>query len=590
MNHETPGGLMQLRTMLRQTFINIVPEATGGTTDEERERNFLSRALAGYAVHKLSGCSLAQAAASIVDGGGDGGIDAIFHAKQTTDTLWVVQSKFMAKGTGEPDGLGQFRDGLEALLEGDLHYFESNDHWRNQIPFIAALINNSNPLQIRAVFVYSSIHPINSSKLIPFDRLRERFSQGDDYFSYSSYNLFSLVDWMINAEQTLGVPEVTLTLHCPGKLNNPFETVYGIVKLNDMRELYRAHGKRLIAANIRGYQGDTEVNNDIFSTLCDEPNAFVYLNNGLTAYCERLDITHADRGRVEYKRITAKGFSIVNGAQTLGAIGRLAQESPNHEPDGYVFLKLISLERCENDIEFAQRITRTANYQNRIDLHHFIAQQPYQLEIARKLLLSSIHYHFKDDMDTPASDEYNFTLKDATTALACLTQMKECDFVARVLANRKSLWSLDVIYPDDPLYPTRYARVFKENRSARTVWRAVQVQNIVIEKMKESTRAETGIRKAFFENARWLVLNVIFLHLRPEQGNEMTLTPEEAEAISRATLEISEMLWVVCETLGYISRRTDGLGYEVTRHLKSVFSSAADCARLRNTLLADMNR
>lgn len=588
MRHEIPDGLAQLRNLLRQKFTNIVPEAKVRGSDEERERNFLSRALAAYAVHKLSGCSLEQAAAAVVDGGGDGGIDAIYYARQTTDTLWVIQSKFIAKGTGEPDGLRKFCHGLEALLEGKLDYFEGNEYWRNQTPILTTLINASSPLQIKAVIVYSSIHSINPDKLIPFENLRRRYSPNSDYFTHSSYNLSSLVDWMIDADQTSGVPEVHLTIHCPGKLDSPYETVYGIIKLADMKALYHEHGKRMIVANIRGYQGDTEVNNDIFATLCQEPDAFVYLNNGLTAYCERLDITHADKGRIEYKRITAKGFSIINGAQTLGAIGRLLTELPDHEPDGYVFLKLISLERCDHDIEFAQRITRTANYQNRIDLHHFIAQQPYQQEIAQKLRLSGINYHFKDDMDTPPSDEYNFTLKDATTALACLEQMGDCDFVARVLANRKSLWSLDVVDADNPLYPSRYARVFRADRSARSVWRAVQTQTIVIEKMKENTRAETGVRKAFFENARWLVLNIIFLHLRPEQGNEMALTPEEAEKISVAAIEIAEKLWVACETLGYISRRTDGLGYEVMRHLKSVFSTAADCARLRNAILADI--
>lgn len=589
MNHGTPDGLMQLRKLLRDTFTGKLPEATVGQTAEERERNFLSRALAAYAVHKLSGCVTDEAASAVVDGGGDGGIDALYYARQTTDTLWVIQSKFVAKGTGEPDGIGKFRDGIEALLDGNLQYFESNQAWRSQIPAITSLINGTQPLQIRAIFVYSSIHPINPDKLVPFDKLCERYSPNDDYFTYRSYNLISLIDWMIDSDQTIGVPEVALTLHFPGQLTKPYETVYGAVKITDIRHLYTVYGKQLIAANIRGYQGDTEVNNEIFSTLCHEPETFIYLNNGLTAFCERLDISHVDRGRVDYKRITAKGFSVVNGAQTLGAISRLNPEASVDNSEGFVFLKLISLERCENDIEFAQRITRTANYQNRIDLHHFIAQQPYQLELARILELSDIHYHYKDDIDTPPSDEYNFNLKDATTALACLDQRNDCDFVARILANRKSLWSLDVIYPDDTLFPTRYARVFREDRSARSVWRAVQTQSIVIEKMKESTRIETGTRKTFFENGRWLTLNLIFLRLHPEQGEAMTLTPEEAQEISRATLEIAEHVWSACEILGFVSRRANGQSYESPRHLKSVFSSAADCARLRGAVFARMN-
>jgi hypothetical protein len=51
----------------------------------------------------------------------------------------------------------------------------------------------------------------------------------------------------------------------------------------------------------------------------------------------------------------------------------------------------------------------------------------------------------------------------------------------------------------------------------------VQVQRIVIDAMRGSGRSETGVRKAFFENARWLVLNVLFLRLRPEISEELTL-------------------------------------------------------------------
>lgn len=588
MSDGIPDGIEQLRTLLRRMFTGLLPEAQGRGTPQERENNFLSRALAAYAVHELAECSPEQAAAAVVDGGGDGGIDAIYYARQTTGTLWIVQSKFIARGAGQPDGLGSFRDGLEALLDGNLAYFENNERWRELMPEIERLMNDSQPLQIRAVFVYSSIQPINTFNLQPFDRLCQRYSADDEYFRYSSYNLSSIMDWMTSADQSLGVPEVRLTLHYPGRLTQPYEIIYGAVRLSDVMVLYQEHGARMIAANIRGYQGDTEVNLGIFTTLQDEPDKFLYLNNGLTAYCERLEITHSDRDRREYKRVTARGFSVINGAQTLGSIQRLQATTPGLAPDGYVFVKLISLERCENDIEFAQRITRTANFQNRINVQHFIAQQSYQQELARQLLLSDVHYHYREDVDTPVSDEYNFSLKEATTALACLDQNNDCDFVARILVNYKSLLSLEEDYPDAAINKTRYSRVFRSDRDARTVWRAVQAQSIVIEQMKFNGRAETGTRKTFFESARWLILNIVFLSLRSEQGNQLTLTPAETQQHVDATIQIAEVLWGTCLGLGYISQRAEG-GYDVPRSLRSVFSNAVDCARLRGAVLARLN-
>jgi hypothetical protein len=583
--YEIPDGLPQLRSFLLGEFKGIIPPGATGSA-EERERNYLSRALAAYAVQKLAECSKEDAAGSVVDGGGDGGIDAIYYAKQTTGTLWIIQSKFVSSGRGEPDGLEKFRNGVEAVLSADMEYFSTNETWQKRIPEIGALLNNSEPLQVRAVFIYSSIHSISSGRLSQFDKLVERFSHDDEnYFSYSSYNLVSTVDWLTGADQPVGVPKAQLTIHYPGRLDSPYETVYGLIKLTDIAALYQEYGKKLVAANIRAYKGNTEVNDGILKTLRERPEIFVYYNNGLTAYCKRLSVFHSDKKNMDWKRFAVSGLSIVNGAQTLGAIDSRFEEAGDHHPEGYVFIKLISLERCENDVEFAYEITKTANYQNRIISQNFIAQEPYQKRIADVLALSEVYYHYRDDADIPSSDEHNFTFKEAATALGCLYQNNNCDIVARVLAHRESLWSLEVLDPDDPAKKTRYSLVFQSDRPARTVWRAVQAQSIVIDRLKQEGRVRTGVQKTFYENCRWLLLNAIFLRLRPEHGDEMFISPSDAEKLSVATLEYAEVLWTACETLGHVSRKTDGTGFESPRHLKSVFSDAADCARLRSKML-----
>src|SRR5690348_7193818 len=99
---EKPYEIDHVPPHLHATFDGKVPPAKSGKTENERENNFLSRSLAANAVLKLSGCSPGEAAASLVDGGGDGGIDAV-HYSPTSNTLWVVQSKFIESGRGEPD-------------------------------------------------------------------------------------------------------------------------------------------------------------------------------------------------------------------------------------------------------------------------------------------------------------------------------------------------------------------------------------------------------------------------------------------------------------------------------------------------------
>ena len=70
------------------------------------------------------------------------------------------------------------------------------------------------------------------------------------------------------------------------------------------------------------YKGKTEVNAQIINTVREEPGHFFYFNNGLTATV-RLELHNLDRANAEQKRIKGYGFSIVNGAQTLGAVAQL---------------------------------------------------------------------------------------------------------------------------------------------------------------------------------------------------------------------------------------------------------------------------
>jgi hypothetical protein len=52
----------------------------------------------------------------------------------------------------------------------------------------------------------------------------------------------------------------------------------------------------------------------------------------------------------------------------------------------------------------------------------------------------------------------------------------------------------------------------------------------------------TGKRKEFFENARWLVLHLIFLRQHPERGEELALNVAEMEALRQETDDVSEAL------------------------------------------------
>jgi hypothetical protein len=494
MTDEVPLELDQLRKRLHTDFDGRLP-AGKGTTDEEKERNFLTRALGAFALHRLSGCSLDEAAKAVVDAGGDFGLDAIFFSR-TAATLLMVQSKYDSSGRGEPalGDVSKFCDGVDALLRGNFAPFAANAAISARKTEIETILRTEG-LQVRAILVYSGLALVAEDRRHLFDRLRSTFSPDSEYLAIQTYNLTSVHDWVTDADEAPGVPKLELSIEKPGWVTEPYETVYGCIRIADLAALWKDHEKRLIAANLRGYKGRTEVNEGIQKTIANEPQHFFYLNNGLTAYCERLEIENVDRADANRKRVTVYGFSIVNGAQTLGSIAKHMKGKEGSAPEGSVFLKIISLQKCAENRGFAIRITQSTNFQNQISPRDFVALEEEQTVIAATLELSGIHYHYKDADDTPAPDSSNFTLDEATTALACLEQQGSCDLLSRIVAKRSDLWSFEEVYPVGSSHRSRYSQLFKSSRSARVIWRAVQAQRIV----KIALRTvESGVRKDFF--------------------------------------------------------------------------------------------
>src|SRR5262249_45519866 len=145
-----------------------------------------------YAMHKLAGASTDEAATSIVDGGGDGGIDGIYHSP-SDKILWVVQSKFIASGWGEPSlgDVTKFLTGLANLLSGQFAAFEKNQSIKALIPKIEIWFKDS-ALQVRPILVYSGTSLISEDRRREIEGLKARFAPHDDYLVFSCCNLTTI--------------------------------------------------------------------------------------------------------------------------------------------------------------------------------------------------------------------------------------------------------------------------------------------------------------------------------------------------------------------------------------------------------------
>jgi hypothetical protein len=120
-------------------------------------------------------------------------------------------------------------------------------------------------------------------------------------------------------------------------------------------ELYKKYGADLFSANVRDYLGsrksDSNINHGIKESAASQPSDSWAFNNGITALVNDFSLKH-DRLRIN-------GISIMNGAQTTGALGSL----PNPpEATAMVPARFI---RC-SDGELVQGIIRFNNSQNKI--------------------------------------------------------------------------------------------------------------------------------------------------------------------------------------------------------------------------------
>jgi len=97
-----------------------------------------------------------------------------------------------------------------------------------------------------------------------------------------------------------------------------------------LHRIYNKYKTRLFSANVRDYLGsrksDANINNGIKTTAETAPQDFWVFNNGITV------LTHAFEERKTRGRryLSVRGISIVNGAQTTGAIGSL-KKSPDEK-------------------------------------------------------------------------------------------------------------------------------------------------------------------------------------------------------------------------------------------------------------------
>jgi hypothetical protein len=283
-----------------------------------------------------------------------------------------------------------------------------------------------------------------------------------------------------------------------GKVEQPYNAIYGTINGNDLAQLWSENRGRLFSDNIRDFIGFSEVNEDIRETALNEPENFYFYNNGITALCQSLSKKPLGGGDRAVGIFVAEDLKIVNGAQTVGSIGNAYEINPEQIAKLNVFIKIISLENCPGD--FGLNVTKKTNTQNRIDKKDFVSLDPEQDRIKTELALEGIVYHLKRSDEIIKQDAQNCYVEEVITALAC----SKDDIALSVQAKREvgKLW--------EDISKKPYTEIINSTVTATQVWRAVKIMREVSSRLKTKEKSGTGRIKSCFIHSNRFVLNIVF--------------------------------------------------------------------------------
>lgn len=523
----------QIEQILDSRFMPMIPLPTGNQSDADKRLNCLSRSLAAFAVHKISGCDPVDAVSSVIDASDDNGIDAVYF-DSSSNRLLLIQSKY-GDAPDHGDTL-KFTTGIGDLMIA--RYDRFNDAFQRLLPVVDVALNTPGVV-VHGVTVHLG-DGLERHATADLETLKGKLNIHSDLFTWSDKTREIVHGW-ITDEHIISIIDVDLTLENWSTQNLPTRAFYGSITAQQLAVLYQAHGKKILEKNIRHYLGDKVVNTAIAETVQTRPNELFYLNNGITAVCNGVVIPPVATGRLHFR-----GFSVVNGAQTVGSIHKVFTQSGNVSPEAKVLITI--LEVLDTDSPFSREVTKARNTQNPLRAQHYYALDPNQERLRRELAISGITYFYRPTEDMILTGENLIGFEEATVALASFRT--DTRTVVTLKKESGSLFDQDGNY---------YSHLFTEHLSGIHLCRVVRVYRYLKSILSpfEGT-AGTPRARAFYRHGLYFILHIFARRHQAQLNNtELTLSIADQLELSRIITDLAETVYTEAERLF----ATTGRGY-----------------------------
>lgn len=323
----------------------------------------------------------------------EGGVDAV-HIDKTLKVVTLVQGKYRRRvlGRAEPRSTVDHFFRWGELLLGDAGILREEAEALE--PCVRARLDGARKLirqhpETRLNLHFASLGSFSPAVRRSTENLAYRLSR-----AYSRRVTFRLVDgrrveallknWLTGAAppiESLDLPvdEDTLQL---SPADSGIKTWIVSMSGNDVGKLFDETRARLFARNIRGYLGDTAINESMKKTLREEPAHFWFFNNGITLVCDDARVVQDGNN----SSLTVHSPQVINGQQTT----RVLAEMRDGAKQAKVLVRVLAIPSdATHDHEFYENlissIVRATNYQNAVKPSDLCSNDRRQVVLERQL-------------------------------------------------------------------------------------------------------------------------------------------------------------------------------------------------------------
>ncbi len=549
-----PAMFSALKNLLQERFIPQLPPLGGNQENDDKRNKQVSRAFNAFVVQKLCDIPAKEAARAVVDDFNDNGIDAIYYHR-ATETLYLIQSKLKSNKEFSQVEAQAFSQGVRLLLQSEFDSF--NALILAMLPDIEHALDHCETIQLVVAYTGASVslHARQAlNQLIVEQQEDEERLSADVLYKDAAW-----VEQCLLEEQSIKLVNARIKLEKHNKVEEPRATYYGLIRVEDLVALHEEHGKALYQKNIRYFigAGKRGVNRAIKTTLEKAPQDFVYLNNGITAVCNKVD---GKRSKGGYKDFKVLGLSIINGAQTVASAAEFKAQHP--DADIRKAKVMFTLIKASDACEFHKQVTRARNLQNPVDMGNFAALDDKQEKLRQELALHGYEYRYRPEAIITQRTNI-LEIEELTKALACL--VSDNRYPARLKAE-PSLFT----YAGNSEYQT----IFTDELNAFIAINVVRVYRVILSVLRSAEASVQSPEKLVYRHSGYVLSFVLMKQLKERICGKFLM--EAAEIHNLVSAPLDELRQSCFENYQSLH-----MGYAP----HSIFKKIGDTTKLINRLL-----